>query len=575
MKRRNFLHTLSTGSALLLTSGELHNTLKASPLSACSINEEEVLLADVVIVGGGLGGVASALSLLRNGRTVILTEETDWLGGQLTQQGVPLDEHRWIEHTGCTKSYRNFRNKIREYYKCNYPLKEEVAKVPYFNPGNASVSSFCHEPKVALTVIRELLAPYLSSGRLRVFYNYKPVECRVNIDRIEMVVVKNTLKNEKKALKASYFVDATELGDLLPLSRTEFVSGTESRTDTNELHAPIKGNAENVQAFTTCFAVDYLPGENHIIEKPSEYGFWKAFVPPLKEAWPGKLLDLSYSNPRTLQKTTACFAPDDKGCGEVFNLWSYRRIIDRNNFEKGFYSSDISLINWPQNDYMLGNLIGTSDRDFSKLVEGSKQLSLSLLYWLQTEVPRPDGGKGWAGLRLRKDVLGSSDGLAKYPYVRESRRIKSMFTILEEHVGVENRRHVVANAEDSLRAADFYDSVGIGYYPIDLHPTCGGDNYIDFASLRFQIPLGALLPIRMKNLLPANKNIGTTHITNGCYRVHPVEWSIGEAVGLLAFFSLENDCLLPQVRTDRILLSRFQSFLRSEGVETEWPWDEE
>ncbi|MCF2491242.1 FAD-dependent oxidoreductase [Dyadobacter sp. CY347] len=31
----------------------------------------------------------------------------------------------------------------------------------------------------------------------------------------------------------------------------------------------------------------------------------------------------------------------------------------------------------------------------------------------------------------------------------------------------------------------------------------------------------------MENLLPSNKNIGTTHITNGCYRLYPVEWSIG------------------------------------------------
>src|SRR5690606_39469674 len=64
-----------------------------------------------------------------------------------------------------------------------------------------------------------------------------------------------------------------------------------------------------------------------------------------------------------------------------------------------------------------------------------------------------------------------------------------------------------------------------------------GNNYIDFPSLPFEIPLGALIPKRMENLLPANKNIGTTHVTNGCYRLHPVEWSIGEAVGLLVFQS--------------------------------------
>ena len=53
--------------------------------------------------------------------------------------------------------------------------------------------------------------------------------------------------------------------------------------------------------------------------------------------------------------------------------------------------------------------------------------------------------------------------------------------------------------------------------------------YIDISSLPFQVPLGALIPRRVENLLPACKNLGTTHITNGCYRLHPVEWAIGEA----------------------------------------------
>ena len=197
-------------------------------------------------------------------------------------------------------------------------------------------------------------------------------------------------------------------------------------------------------------------------------------------------------------------------------------------------------------------------------------MSLSFLYWLQTEVERPDGGKGWKGLRLRNDVMGTEDGLAKYPYVRESRRIKALFTVLEEHVGKEQRASVSGLSRDELKAATFDDSVGIGYYHIDLHPSSRGDNYIDFPSLPFQIPLGALIPQNMENLLPANKNIGTTHITNGCYRLHPVEWSIGEAVGMLVPFALSKNVTPKQVREDNALLREFQTMVRSQGVETEW-----
>ena len=75
----------------------------------------------------------------------------------------------------------------------------------------------------------------------------------------------------------------------------------------------------------------------------------------------------------------------------------------------------------------------------------------------------------------------------------------------------------------------------------------------------------------MQNLLPANKNIGTTHITNGCYRLHPVEWSIGEAVGLLVAFSSEKEILPRQVRENKRYLLEFQDFIRKQGIETTWP----
>jgi len=53
-----------------------------------------------------MGGVAAALAAADRGARVVLSEETDWLGGQLTSQAVPLDEHPWIEDFGCTARYR-------------------------------------------------------------------------------------------------------------------------------------------------------------------------------------------------------------------------------------------------------------------------------------------------------------------------------------------------------------------------------------------------------------------------------------------------------------------------------------
>lgn len=569
MKRRNFIGTLTAGGTALISTpfAGLGKSveLKATMQSKGSV---EFLNANAIVIGGGLGGFAATFALLRNNQTVILTEETDWIGGQLTQQAVPPDENPWIEFTGCTETYRVFRNAIRDYYRQNYPLTEEAKKNPLLNPGDGSVSKLCHEPKVALAVLNNMLAPFISSRKLILLLNHKVSAAEVNGDLVKSVTVKNLQNNKLKILTAPYFVDATELGDLLPLTGAEFVTGTESKSETGEIHAPEKANPNNVQSFTACFVMDYVPGENHTVQKPADYDFWRNYVPDLNPPWPGKLLSLQYTHPGTLQPKMLGFDPTGASIEGTLNLWNYRKIISKNNFKPGTYSGDITIVNWPQNDYMLGNLIG-SEEDFTTHFEAAKQLSLSLLYWLQTEVPRADGGKGWPGLRLRNDITGTEDGLAKYPYVRESRRIKAKFTILEEHVGKENY-DLVSNKTNKV-AAPFYDSVGIGYYHIDLHPTCAGTNYVDFPSLRFQIPLGALLPVRLKNLLPANKNIGTTHITNGCYRLHPVEWSIGESVGSVIQFALQKNVTPHEIRAKTDLLKEFQNFIRSQGIETEWP----
>lgn len=277
-------------------------------------------------------------------------------------------------------------------------------------------------------------------------------------------------------------------------------------------------------------------------------------------------------DPRTLSPRKAFFDPGPEAAArQGLNLWIYRRIADRTNLQPGVYQSDITLVNWPQNDYWLGDLVNAAPKERAELLSSAKQLGFSLLYWMQTEAPRPDGGSGWKGLRLRKDIVGTEDGLAKAPYIRESRRIQAEFTILEQHVGTEMRTRAVRKSGEELSAEMFSDSVGIGCYRIDLHPAAGGTNYIDISSLPFQIPLGALIPRRMENLLPACKNIGTTHITNGCYRLHPVEWNIGEAAGALAAYAIKSGQSPRTIRNSKKLLSDFQASLVKQGFELAWP----
>jgi hypothetical protein len=525
--------------------------------------------ADLLVVGAGVGGVAAALAAVRAGLRVILTEENDWIGGQLTSQAVPPDEHPWIEDRGGTRLYRTFRTGVRDYYRRHYPLTDAAKAAKFLNPGNGSVSKLCHEPRVAVAVLIEMLAPHLSSGRVRLLQPYRATAADVAGDRVRAITVTNTRTGHAVAVTAPYVIDATELGDLLPLAKVEHTTGAESRKDTGEPNAKPTAEPDNNQAFTCCFAMSHHDGEDHTIAKPADYGFWSKYVPKMTPAWPGPLLSWEmsqYNEPTKVRKVG--FTPLGPTPAGTLNLWTYRRIVDRANFAGPF--ADVCLVNWPQNDYWLGNLIGP---DAAKHLTGGKQLSLSLLYWMQTEAPRADGKAGWKGLKLRPDVVGTDDGLAQYPYVREARRIRAEFTVCEQHVGTDAREKATGKKRGELTAEEFKDSVGVGSYRIDLHPSSGGDNYIDVSSLPFQIPLGCLIPKRVENLLAGCKNVGSTHITNGAFRLHPVEWNIGEAAGAVAAFCLAKKEPPRKVRKDEKLLAEFQAQLTKDGVELQWPAD--
>ena len=525
--------------------------------------------AAVAVIGGGLGGVAAALAALEAGKTVVLTEQYPWLGGQLTSQAVPPDEHTWIEQFGCTASYRALRDRIREYYRDWYPLNAQARAQRHLNPGAGLVSRLCIEPRAAVAVIEAMLAPHRAGGRLTVLDGVVPVSAETDGDQVRAVIVADVSTGERTTVRADYFLDATETGDLLPLAGVEYVTGFESQSDTGEPSAPAEAQPDNVQAISWCFVIDHVPGADHTIPKPDSYDYWRSVQP---DFWGDRLLSLTAPHPRTLETVTRTFTPtieddpfatlaDQRVDGGDGELWTFRRIASKAVFEPGAYESDIVLVNWPMIDYFEGSILDTDDAELH--LQRARELSLSALYWLQTEAPRPDGGRGWPGLRLRGDITGTPDGLAQAPYIRESRRIRAVSTVVEGDLSVAVR--------GNSQPATFPDTVGVGMYRIDLHPTTGGDNYLDVASVPFEIPLSALIPQRVENLLPAGKNIGTTHITNGAFRLHPVEWNIGEAAGALAAFALDNRTTPRAVQATPALLAAFQHHLTARGVELHWP----
>lgn len=502
---------------------------------------------DVLILGAGTGGTAAALALQGWGLRVILTEPTDWVGGQLTSQLVPPDEHPWIETCGRTLRYAEYRERVRQWYRDHGDLTPAAARDKRLNPGSGWVSWICHRPDVGEKVLRTMLAPALAEG-LDLRMETVPVAAQTVNDRVTAVTLRHIPSGQETLVTPRFVIDATELGDGLALTGTEYALGAESRDETGEPHA-LSGDHEtdNVQGFTWCAVVGWDPEGDHTIERPREYDFWRAYQPT---HWPDKLLSFTMHN--AVKNEAVHFPLFSEGW---FNLFSYRQIVDPRAHNGPTEAA--TCVNWPMNDFFEGSVIDVPEDVAEQRYESARQLTLSLIYWLQTE-------HGYKGLRLRPDLAGTKDGLAKAAYIRESRRLVSRTPIREQDIAA------YTNPGQSL-GIRYPDSVGIGGYRLDLHPSANGVGPIDTSTLPFQIPMGSLIPVRVRNLLAACKNIGVTHLSNGSYRLHPVEWNIGEAAGLLAAYCLTQGLDPVGVHEDPARVQDFQKLLFREGIDIAWP----
>ncbi len=507
-----------------------------------------VVACDVLIAGGGVGGVAAALQAALSGLKVCLTEETDWLGGQMTAQGVSaLDENYLVETSGSTLKYQQLRDRLRAYYRQQFRLTREAAAQQYFNPGNCWVSVLSFEPAVAVAKIEEMLRPLEAQGTLTVHRRTKPVAARMSGGKVRSVIMANLDTGETMAVRPKICLDATELGALLPMTGTAYRAGAESSLDTGEPHAPLARDENNVQDFVYPFAVEFRPGENHTIARPPLYDGFKE---------QGAFSFYGYKMFRQ-----SSLADPDGSERQVLPFWTYRRLLDCSNWTDPPFGYDVAMINWMSNDLSGQNIIDQPDEVAAERLAMAKALSLGFLYWLQTEAPRDEGGHGYPELRLVPQVMGSQDGLSKYPYIRESRRIRPVRTILEQDIAAATNR--------GARARFCPDSVGIGFYPIDIHGRQDLPGAAQ-ATRPFQLPLGALIPEKRSNLIASAKNIGTTHITNGAYRLHPVEWAVGEAAGHLAAFCARAGVPARRVLENKTLLRKLQSELVGMGVPIYW-----
>lgn len=507
---------------------------------------QEVILHnefDVVIAGGSTAAFAAAVAAAKSGAKTALLEPTDWVGGQLTSSAVPAIDEAWHKikdhHSGeellnVAKWARDSRNMTPNFLRTLRGLSD---------CGDCWVSRFCFRPKVYLET--QLLPMQREvSDRLVVFLEtvVKDVELSddgsriISINAIQREAIsgcgyerlpsqdledwysphdserfrKNVLQFGS-ANRRTVFIEATEWGEVLALSGADYLQGT-----------------ENEEGGTTG---DDLCGQSTVYCLIQKLNTDK--VPQSAPRGDASRLGLGdYEEKENAWQL----------------IWTYRRVKGSGEPSAG----DLCLQNWGYsgkqgqggNDYPFGYMFKSKTETALETEDwrgginlaalaGAEQRAYGWHHWFRMNAPAKFDAEQFS---LAGEELGTKHGLAKLPYVRDTRRA----------IGLDGfilRFDDLTGPASQKTGTVFADRIALGAYPADIHPIAGCD-MPDYYSgkhdtLPFHIPFRALTHHKVDNLLVAGKTMAQSFLANSATRLHPIEWSTGTAAGVAAAYMVE------------------------------------
>lgn len=441
---------------------------------------------DVIIIGGGCGGVAAGIQSARLGIKTLIVEETPWLGGMITSAGVSaFDGNKYALGGGI---FGELRKKIEDYY------------------GGADktftgwISLTCFEPKIGKQFLHELAE---QESNLTIWFETSLHEVLRENDTVYGVRL-NMKDGHMDEVHTKIVIEATEYGDVLKEGNIPYRLGRDSKSDTGEIDAPYEHDFE-VQDITFCAILKKYSGEAPKVTPSDNYKYRK-FINSTAED--------SNSN-------------DENYLNHKLHNWesfiSYAAL-----------PNEKYLLNWPfrANDYPTTEDIYENKKSRKLHYKKAKELTLDYVHYIQTKLGHPEWG-------LATDEFPTDDYLPFIPYVRESRRVKGKVLLKEEDV---------IPTKESFRPKLQKESIAVGDYFLDHHHSKffvePEERLVEPlpANAPFQIPLGCLIPQNAKGLVVAEKSISVTHIVNGCSRLQPVVMLIGQAAGALAALAVKNKC---------------------------------
>lgn len=445
-------------------------------ISSCSNSDSTEV--DVLIVGGGASGVSAAVQASRLGVTVLVAEESTWLGGMLTSAGVSAVDGNYSMPAGI---FGEFRDSLAAYYGGLDSLK------------TGWVSKVLFEPSVGNRIFKNMVA---ACPGVDVKYETTLKHLVKEENGCWRAVLTDASGNEC-TVKARVLIDGTELGDIAKLAGVKYDIGMESRAVTHEDIAPESSNSIIQDLTMVAVLKDY--GYDVTITEPEDY-------------------DLD---------EFACTAINDLCVNPVQpdRMWSTDMMITYGKLPNGKY-----MINWPieGNDYYVNMIEMSREQRDSALVE-AKAHTLRYIYFLQSQL-------GFNTLGLADDEFPTADRLPFIPYHRESRRIHGKVRFDLNDV-MDPYAVDMPVYRTGIAVGDYpVDHHHHAYSGVDELP-----NLYFHPVPSYCLPLGSIIPDSVENLLVTEKSISVSNIVNGSSRLQPVVVQVGQAAGATAALAVINN----------------------------------
>src|SRR5262249_10816323 len=184
---------------------------------------------DVVVYGGTAGGVIAAVAAAREGKSVLLVEPGQHVGGMGSGGLGATDTGNRAAIGGYA---REFFHRIREYYVKKYGADSPQVKDCF--------DGFHFEPHVAELIFKEML----KEAKVEVVYGQKRLlSVQKTGSKIDFIVTNDGRTFTYPRIRAAVFIDASYAGDLMAKAKVSYSVGREGRSQYNESLAGVQARS--------------------------------------------------------------------------------------------------------------------------------------------------------------------------------------------------------------------------------------------------------------------------------------------------------------------------------------------